>query len=482
MSNLLPGNGVRDKYVKDSGNNDNDGSNVIFPVADLPTVVSRINALVPPPGLFNPAGIVDIGISRYSLSETLTITDNVQAALRFCTVATANDWTAGATMLNAPANAQVSLLTITTSAGSGDVAYSTNGKSRVSLDARAIILNGPDQIGSNITGATDDSFQDVGQAAARFGDSTLLNIESTGNQPRYYAYNEMNVEGDNCIAFNCNTTASTVAAFRVGAITYESGLTGTGAGCVAFNIVNGLMSGYCVEANIETVANIESGGDLVLNGVNMTGAIINDGSLNYSAHSSSGDFTNSGESISNIDNHTGNLTNSGTSNYRAVKLTGDITNSGTLTATIDDHTGSIINSGILNGMINGVRYGTWVNGTEYLSDFFESGNINLAYSKFGFLQIDATTPTPDTVDSIIVRYQQNTSASRTIDFQLVDDDDGTVYFSGTNTDTGIEAKIFEVPTVVNPLPNRVVNLAAQIKDNGGAVVDAGVNIYYTRNN
>ena len=100
MSNILPGDGRRDKYVKDSGNNDNDGSNITFSVADLPTVRDRVLSQDPPPGLFNPSSIIDVGASRYELSETFDIPDNVQGALRFSTIATGSGWSAGALVQN----------------------------------------------------------------------------------------------------------------------------------------------------------------------------------------------------------------------------------------------------------------------------------------------------------------------------------------------------------------------------------------------
>ena len=135
MSNFLPGDGIRDIYVKDSGDDDNSGANIVFAVRTLAVAVDRVMNLDPPPSLFDGAAIIDAGNSSYI--ENLAIPDNTQIGLTYSTIQGV-----GGVVVAAGDNSQVDFLTISTSTNSGDVAYSSNGKSRMAINSKAIILNG----------------------------------------------------------------------------------------------------------------------------------------------------------------------------------------------------------------------------------------------------------------------------------------------------------------------------------------------------
>ena len=89
----------------------------------------------------------------------------------------------------------------------------------------------------------------------------------------------------------------------------------------------------------------------------------------------------------------------------------------------------------------------------------------------GSVTIDTTT---DTIDSVVGTYAQTTGASRTINFQLIDADTLDVYYTGSNTASGVSLRREAVlAATATPLPtNQPVNLLLQNERSGGA---AGVN-------
>ena len=448
MSNYEPGKGKRDVNVKDSGDDADDGSNVLFAKATLLAATNAALALDPAPSLFVPASIVDNGASRYA--EPIMMPDNVQGALRFSALQGS-----GGTLVGAGANAQFSVLTLSTGNSVGEIAYSSMGKSRIALDARAVILNGAEQVGCSIDGATDQAFQNVGQILARFDDSTGVDITSTGNEPRYFQYNEINLSGDNCDGIHCNTPATGVAAFRVGAITYEDNpLTpSTGAGSSAIFVEKGFMAGYAAELEMESSVVVGVDGDLIIDNLLSSGNIINDGKMNLTSR----------------------------------RLTGDIVNSGFLTIRVDEHvSGTITNSGTLNGEVNGVLYGTWANtaGDVISSSGIARGGIKNDYDNDCLRRtIDTTT---DTIDKILCSYFQDKSDPNTVGFRILDADSGLVYWENNTTSfSAIGAQYITIDLaadLVNALPvNQVVNLRVQaerVVDNDSD--DASCTITFTR--
>lgn len=439
MSNYNAGSGVRDVYVKDSGNDMNDGRNATFAKGTLAGAKSAADALDPAPGLQSPAAIVDSGSSRYELEETFDITDNVQCALQFCSFATSFSSFTGSAVIMAAENAQAEVLTLSLNADDGLIGYSSNGKSRTALDSRAVIMNGPNQIGVSLDGATDQSFLNIGQVLARFSGSTGVSITSTGESPRYYQLNEINVSGDNCKGVSYDSPATAAAVYRVGAITYEEnvGNPDTGAGCIGIEVVNGTIAGYSAEVIVETAFATAIGGDLINDSLLTEGIIYNKGNMNMTSR----------------------------------RHTGDIINEGALTVRIDEHvSGSIINSGILNGEINGVRYGTWVgDGGEKLATFSKEGGLPNSPENLGRLTIDTATESI-VAAGILPTYSQTTGGNREITFRVLDADNlGVTYFSGALSAAGVDFNRLVSMSAITPLPvSQQVNLYFEVERTSGA--------------
>ena len=168
----------------------------------------------------------------------------------------------------------------------------------------------------------------------------------------------------------------------------------------------------------------------------------------------------------------GDVINDGKMNLTSRRLTGDIVNSGFLTIRVDEHvSGSIINSGIMNGEINGIRYGSWDNGSEQSREFTRPGSVLSSAETLGYLTIDTST---DTINSITSTYTQTNAASRQYDSQIVDADNATIYFEQSNADINAGVKNFDSMTVVNALPvAQTVNLLLLQKRTGASGLITG---------
>ncbi len=479
MSNFFVDSALRDIYWTDGGNNDHSGISLQFAKMTFDGVEGASFAasqLVPPPQLFSPATIIDPTGSRHV--ENFVIPDNVQVGARYSSIAGAG----AGVVVSAGENAQAEFLTISTSfdANSGDIAYSSNGKSRIGFDCRAILLNGPDQVGISINGATDQAFATVGQVLCRFSGSTGLDITSTGNSPRYLQLNEINANGDNCTGINYNTSATGAATFRAGAITYEDDGSATGSGNVGINVQQGTLVGYCAEIIMETSVSVGASGDLITDVLLSEGDLLNEGFVNYRSARHTGDVVNNSTGVFRIDYLNGDLINNGLCLINSVVMTGNIINTGLLNPTIDTHLGSIVNIGGINGRINGVEYGYWEDGTELTQTFLRDGTIPNSYETMGVLTIDTTN---DTINDVVGSYTQTTSNPRTVNFRLIDADNGDVYYTGTSATASISERHYATLTATaTPLPtNQQVNLLFQNERSGpGGINGGGGQIDWTR--
>ena len=171
--------------------------------------------------------------------------------------------------------------------------------------------------------------------------------------------------------------------------------------------------------------------------------------------------------------------NGGESSLTAHLVTGDITVGVGATLTVDvlKHIGSVVNNGIINGNINGIDYGTYIDNTDYLATFTLPCFIASTFEMLGRIVFNGAT---DTIDAVSISYLQSVGSSRTVDFQLVDVDTATVYVTATNTTAAVGVHVFDSFTIVNPFPMVDTNVELQVKDSGSQVSDASANIYFTR--
>ena len=165
------------------------------------------------------------------------------------------------------------------------------------------------------------------------------------------------------------------------------------------------------------------------------------------------------------------------------KIVGDIENNGLLEATIIKHTGAITGSGAINGNINGVKYGTYVdNEGQFLAVLNTRSNISSGGggTQGGFLPWNTAT---DQMNSITLNYRQTSSQPRTVIINIIDSSTGVVYFSGVSAQASAGNKELSVPTTpINPLPsNTALTLQVIYSRSGpGGVLDPTTTFFFSR--
>jgi len=166
------------------------------------------------------------------------------------------------------------------------------------------------------------------------------------------------------------------------------------------------------------------------------------------------------------------LSNDGLCLINSVVMTGDIINTGLLQPTIDTHFGSITNIGGINGSINGVEYGYWESENELTQTFLRDGTIQNAFETTGVLTIDTTN---DTITSVVGSYTQTTANPRTVNFRLINADNGDIYYTGTSATASISERHYATLTATaTPLPtNQQVNLLFQNQRIGPGGINGG---------
>jgi len=143
--------------------------------------------------------------------------------------------------------------------------------------------------------------------------------------------------------------------------------------------------------------------------------------------------------------------------------------------------GNITIAGIFNGFIDGIYYGSWVEGQEVAFTGLRNGTIQGSYDDACLVfTIDTTT---DTIDEIIVGYKQTNVNFREVNFRVVSQDGSTTYFEDTIGTNGIgqQAEALNL-TPVTALPtNQVVTLVVQSeRQTGGQTTDANCQVNITR--
>ncbi len=286
MSNILPGEGLRDVYVKDSGNDVNGGGNIVQSVKTLSKAVDIVGMINPPAGIFNPASIIDVGSSSYT--EQLVIPDDVQVTIPACRITMDGSFNSG---VLAGERSLLRIGQILTGIQGGQVGYSTNGSTRVGLTCTAIICNGDGDTGYSVDGGSSDVFCETSQIITRGENSTAISYTATGSQPRVMELNEINLEGGSSTGVLYNAGSPEVCTLKVGAITDLGG-----AGNVALQASGGKIACFVNEIQAETAIKVEAGAELDLFDARVDGDIVVDagGTLNIFVLEHNGTITNNG--------------------------------------------------------------------------------------------------------------------------------------------------------------------------------------------
>ena len=123
--------------------------------------------------------------------------------------------------------------------------------------------------------------------------------------------------------------------------------------------------------------------------------------------------------------------------------------------------------GNVNGIIGGVRYGSYQQGNTLSQSFYRDGNIQNSFNEVGVLSFDTTQ---DTLTLINCSYLQSADAQRFVNVSIVDASNPlTEYYAASNEESTSGFKTFSIDpnTPVDPLPVGNVNMLILVNKSGG---------------
>lgn len=510
---------LRTLYISKAGNDNIDENESPKALRTFEGLISRLNNLNPLPSQSDQAAIVSLSRGRYDPSVTVEFLAWTQVNLPTVTVADGN--MASGPTYKASSTSGVVIQGVTSTLPS-QTAYSFDGTSRSGIEADAITSLFGGRAVEIINGAA-GSFIEIGQTIS---DGTCVHIETNGDRPSIANCNVVDMIADGAIGFYVDVADGIPCFMKGNGVRFAASpfggpvpTTGTalqieGGDSISYNyqLTEGdikLNAGSStidiqhyrngdIEQNLGThtlriqvaEGNINmASGTLSFDNQSLTGDIsIVDGNFNLDGQNLVGDITvTDGLAQFNHQLQTGTVTfNGGICLIDCNAIAGNfVVNPGALVfADIFAVTGSVINFGGLNGIVNGIRYGSYIEGSDNIVTGLRNGNIQGSYDEPCLrLSIDTTN---DTITAISCGYRQNPNNSRTVGFRVIDSDTSTVYWEATNVETTSSiSHIFEfdlVADLVNSLPaNQVVNLLVQAERvSGNGTQDANAQIEFTR--
>lgn len=393
-NNIPPG--AREFFVSDSpgANDNNNGGSPNFPLLTLAEAHTRVTNLVPPLDPALPATLLDIGDSVYN--ENLVLIDS-----EFVNMPNVRLISLGGTAITAGGSQRIVFSSVQTSANSGDIAFDSGGNSRIGFDPPSVVLNGPDQTGILISGASTQVFCNISQILAIGTNTVLYDYQSSG-EPTTLNANQLLAFNTNSIGIRVNSTGTSPVVVDLASI--DMNVTGN----VGLTCIQGSVVADIIEINAPTAINVDDTAAARVFSAAVNGDII-------------------------------------------------VNQGGRLDCDILSHdTGNVINAGAICGRIGDVWYDCGQDGTTIVVIGQRRGIIPFAPANIGRLTIDTTT---DTFVSAVGSYEQTSGLSRSVTFTIEDaDTPATKYFEGTLSDTGQGVKFVDL-VANDPLPiNSVVNL------------------------
>jgi hypothetical protein len=314
MSNFLVPPGTRNIYVDDAGNDAYDGLSLQFPKATLAAAAATAAALTPTTA--DPVAIIDVGASTFG--ETLAIPDNV-----FVDLGTIRLISPGGAAITAGSAARSDFSTVQTSTTAGDIAYSSNNKSRVGFDSPSIVLNGSNQTGISINGTSFQIFTHISQMLSVGNNNVCFDYTSSGI-PGSHTFDQYLILGTDTIAIRHNSTSAQPLEMRGGLIE------AAGANNIGIEVLNGAAAISVCYIEAPTAIHVADGGTLNIFDADVIGDIIIDagGVLNCTINDFTGTITNNGTINGRIDTQF----YGDTTFIDNVIVGGDLTVNGTLTS------------------------------------------------------------------------------------------------------------------------------------------------------
>ncbi len=347
----------RDFYFNPSGDDDLDGTSIERALQTPLQAVALINALVPPPSSSDTSSLNAAVTGSYS--DALVLPDSVSVNCEFASIV---NFTPSTTILTGGSQ-QESVWGALLSFGANTTTYMLDSVTNHKASSTAMVIGSDTGIGFEVKGVCDNTFASAVQMELRGPDCKGVLHTATSASPIVYTFNLVELFEDNQTFFDFDPAGpSSQTTVRVNAAQIGEGASGTGS--VLYMVRSGIL---VIEANVltaETVLEVEVGAQASFNADVCAGDIVvRGGAVLRSLGFYTGNLTTSGTAAvtAGASQQTGNILVDDTSTliYNSNLVVGDITVNGRLDCIIHNHIGTLTNNGEINGIINGVRYGSW---------------------------------------------------------------------------------------------------------------------------
>lgn len=290
---------VRGFYFSQSGNSDFDGSSFEKPKATAQQAIDAATALSPPP---SGTGIAVVSSAQGgSFTDGFVLSDFVQFNGQNVSITTSDSIGIElASFLNCT-------LTTFVSTANNAISYNIDGQQSIGIDADFLGVFGANSIGLKVTGLVDDLFLEISLITITGVGGIGVDVTAEMTTPIDMNFNSISLDADDTIFCQCNSvTTDDTCVLEVSSIKKTAAATNT----TAFNMKNGVMIIESGNIQADVALKLETGATINIVCERMIGDII-------------------------------------------------IDSGGTLHCVIVEHIGTITNNGTINGLIDGVPFGTY---------------------------------------------------------------------------------------------------------------------------
>ena len=308
---------VRGVFFAESGDDAWSGQSAELPKATIPAAITAVMALDPPPSL---ASTAQVTASQGGLfSNSFVLPDFVQLLAEgvSLTVSDPNAITLGSALL-------CQITTVINNQNSGSC-FNIDGKFSVGIDARFGSANGGSSSVVVLTGACDDIFITVSQIALVGDSSAGFLVDASSPTPIDININTVTMDGDNTCLLDWNTPSLN----DIGSIDVST-ITEAGSGGEIFTVRSGRLEVDAIVLSATSITTVKSGAQFSLDAQVVVGnTLVESGGFAI--------YDSIGLILGDIEVEAG----------------------ATLEIICHRHTGSLTIDGTLNGLINGIPYGTY---------------------------------------------------------------------------------------------------------------------------
>jgi hypothetical protein len=348
----------REFYYTPAGDNILPGITPELPNADPYQSITSINALVPPVDSTNRATIQGIG----TYNNTLSIPRYVAARAPDTSIIAFVD----ATNVILGGDQTVEFGSMISFVAGGTLVESDNNV-RLRCIVNAAVTTGDNSVGLRVSGVSDDSSYMLVQAELRGTGDVLLHHTASSETPITYDIGVVEFFNTDQTLITYNPLDGTSKAIlSIDLCQPDSSSITTGS--KVFHLIGGSVIATAGDLMAESLAVIGDGAEMTLKANSCSGkTLVEDGGqcayVSMAIHTGDIETQGTGQMLSTIAQVEGDIgVGVGSSlTLNSDFVIGDITINGRFDCVIHNHVGVLTNNGVINGIINGVRYGNWQN-------------------------------------------------------------------------------------------------------------------------